>query len=96
MTIRELETDGVPAPSDHELAAMDAQAKRPKFTPFVAVKGNRLLTIIGRTTNGHYMDNRGYLHRLDDLELDLDAYAERARADARDQADTFAEALSRE
>lgn len=87
------ETDGAPAPSDVELAAMDAQAKHPKFTPFVAVKCNRLVTIIGKTKNGHYMDNRGHLHRLDDLERDLVTYAERARADARDQADTYAEAL---
>jgi hypothetical protein len=57
-----------------------------EFKPFVAVKNNRLLTIIGKTTQGNYMDRRGYLHRLEDLELDLYAYAERARADARDQA----------
>ena len=31
MTIRELETDGVPAPSDIELAAMDAHPRRLDF-----------------------------------------------------------------
>jgi len=88
------DVDTVPAPSDIEMAALDAaNAKRREFVPFVAVKHNRLLTIIGKTARGHYMDRKGYLHRIDDLDLDLRAYAERARADARDQADTFADAL---
>ena len=92
-TFGTFDIDSVPAPSDAELAAADARPPSPPFKPFVAVKCNRLVTIIGRTANGNYMDRKGYLHRLADLERDLDAYAEQARADARDQANTFADAL---
>ena len=74
-----------PAPSD--------PVHRPQFRPFVAVKRNRLVTIIALTTNGHYVDKHGYLHRGEDLERDLVAYAEQARADRRDQVNTLADAL---
>ena len=93
MTIRELETDGVPAPSDCEMTAMDAQAKRPKFKPFVAVRWNRLVTIIARTSFGFYRDTHGHLHQMRFLERDLDAYAERMRAECQDHHDTQQDAL---
>ena len=80
---------GLPTPSDHELAAMDAaNARWNKLVPFVAVRHNRLLTIIGVTPEGLYRDTRGYLHFDRNLERDLDAYAERMRAEYQDQNDT--------
>ena len=89
--IRELETDGVPAPSDSELAAMDA---RPLFCkPFVAVRWGRLVTIIARTCFGLYRDTHGQLHQMRFLERDLDAYAERMRAECQDHHDTQQDAL---
>lgn len=79
----------LPTPSDYELMS----APPPSFSPFVAVKRNRLVTIIAQTTQGLYVDRHGYLHRNEDLERDLKAYATRVRADARDHANTMLDAL---
>ena len=83
----------LPAPSDIELAAMDAQAKRPKFKPFVAVRWNRLVTIVAKVPLGFYRDTHGQLHQMCFLERDLDAYAERMRAECQDHHDTQQDAL---
>jgi len=85
------ETDGVPAPSDYELAAADA---RPRFRPFVAVATRgRLVTIVLQLPSGVYVDTKGYFHLPENLTLDLAGYADQQAEDARDQADTFADAL---
>ena len=83
------ETDGVPAPADCELAAMDAaNARRRKFQPFVAVRWHRLVTIVAKTSLGFYRDTHGTLHRMCFLDRDLDAYAERMRKACQDHDDT--------
>ncbi len=86
--------DGVPPPSDIELAAMDAaNAKRREFKPFVGIVRNRLVTIIGETHGILLRDAQGYLHPPEYIDRDLDAYAERMRAECQDQDDTQQDAL---
>ena len=80
-----LETDGVPAPSDFELA--------PQLRPFIAVTRNRLVTIVGQLPSGVYVDSTGLFHLPQNLTCDLDAYAEQQAANYRDLADTQADAL---
>jgi len=83
--------DSVPPPSDVELAAADA---RPHFRPFVAVATRgRLVTICVQLQSGVYVDTKGYFHLPENLTLDLAGYADQQAEDARDQADTFADAL---
>ena len=83
-----LETDGVPASSDFELAP---QLRR--IRPFIAVTRNRLVTIVGQLPSGVYVDSTGLFHLPQNLARDLDAYAEQQAADYRDLADTQADAL---
>jgi len=80
------ETDGVPAPSKFDSVHLPRSAAT--FKPFVAVRHDRLLTIIGVTSKGLFRDTRGYLHFEHNLERDLDAYAERMRNEYQDQNDT--------
>lgn len=85
-----LETDGVPAPSDFELT----RPPSPRFKPFMAVTfEGQLVEICGQTARGNYIDRDGFVYRPDDLTRDLRDYAERHAEDARDQADTQADAL---
>ena len=89
-TFHTFDIDSLPAPSDIELAAADA---RPHFRPFVAVTRGRLVTICVQLQSGVYVDTKGYFHLPENLTLDLAGYADQQAEDARDQADTFADAL---
>ena len=89
-TFHTYDIDSVPAPSDYELEAADAH---PRFRPFVAVTRGRLVTICVQLQSGVYVDTKGYFHLPENLTLDLVGYADQQAEDARDQADTFADAL---
>lgn len=86
-TFHTYDIDSVPAPSDIELA------ERPRFRPFVAVTRGRLVTICVQLQSGVCVDTKGYFHLPENLTLDLVGYADQQAEDARDQANTFADAL---
>ena len=95
------ETDGVPAPPDCEL--VDTRVKYevvPEWSgtdtwAFVAhdLTTDRLVIIVGKAEQHHYVDRRGCLHLGCDITEDLRDYAAMKAADAQDLAETQEDAL---